>query len=99
MFCECRRNSAGALERGQFFRGLLLGQLDTPLDIPNSIEVLIHLCAISRAKAGQQAIDLLIHKIQNAAVLADARKPFSGVRAVAVAKEPLEDTARAVLHR
>src|SRR5207244_2277733 len=95
----CGRNSARTLERRQFFRRLLLGELDAPLDIAHSVEVLIHLCAITRSEPGQQPIDLLIYEIQNAAVLANARQAFSGVRAVAVAEEPLEDSAWTVLHR
>ena len=76
----------------------LLGALDAPLDLAHVLEILRHRLAIRRAELQLQARPLRLRdRVEDAAVLLDARQPLG--RAAALAEHPLEHLARIDLHR
>jgi hypothetical protein len=76
---------------------MLLGALDPPLDLPDALEVIAESGAIARTQTALQAPGALGDRVENAAVLLDAGRPFS--RVAAPAEDPVEDDPRVDLDR
>ena len=77
---------------------LLFGLLDAAFDVADRFQVLGQLAAVGCAQPAFQPVNIPRHIIQNAALLIQAGQAGGRVGAVAVAKQPLEDRARADLH-
>src|SRR4030095_8924182 len=86
------------IERRQFDVALLLGLLDSPLDVADRLGVLLDLGLIRRAELPAQAGPLFVDPIEEALLLLEARFAGGAAGAAAVAEQPLEDGARVVLH-
>ena len=90
-----RRGDAGRLldarrELGAF----LFRPLQPPLDLPDRVEVLVHLAPVGRAEAGDELARALAHDVQDALALPGPPGPaFRGQGHVVDAEEPLEDRA------
>ena len=78
---------------------LRLGVLDAPLDLAHRLQVLVELRAVAASEAALQAVDLIQHRVENAALPPQPRRPHLGVGAVDVPEEPVEHHARVGLHR
>src|SRR5260370_26289341 len=89
------REAEGGSERRQLGIPLRFRQLDAPLDIANRLEVLVDLAAVRRAEPSAQALHIIGDSIEHAAISQTCLR----TAAAAVAEKPLEDGARAVLHR
>ena len=96
---ERRRDALRLLERRQLDVALLLGAGDAPLDVSHGIGILLYLDAILRAEFGPQPGQLVVHRVQDALVLAHARLARAALGGAAVAEQALEHGARVVLHR
>ena len=83
---------------GQRLVHLGLGLLDAALDVAHRVEVLAELVAVAGAEVAAQVRHLVGHRVEEAAVLLDAREPGRGVGAAGVAEQPLEDRPRVGLH-
>src|SRR5437773_9946095 len=66
---ERRRHARWLIEGGQLARALLLGPLNTSLDVPNGVEILGELGSILRADRPRETRDLAADGIEEAAVL------------------------------
>ena len=90
---EDRGDGNQAIELRQLAIALRFGKLDAPLDVANRIEILVDLAAVGRAEPPAQALHVIGDGIEHAAIRQ------TRLRATAIAEQPLEDRARAVLHR
>src|SRR5439155_2033625 len=95
---EDLRGADGASDDGQLMVALLLRQFDAPLDIADSLQILVDLAAIRSADLQAQPLDVRVDGIKDTAVF-----PSEGQTRLRIgarfAKKALEDGAWAVLHR
>ena len=78
---------------------LLLGHLDATLDIANGVGILGQLRPIARTEFPHKVRYGLAHRVENAAIPSEAGTLLLRVRALDVAKQPLEDSTWIVFHR
>ena len=84
---------------GQLLVDLRLGLLDPALDVAHGLQVLAELQAIARSEVAPQRGHLVGHRVQEAAILLDARQPRGGIGAARVSQQALEHRPRVGLHR
>ena len=75
----------------------LLGERDAPLDLADVVEVVVEAREVARAQAPLQPTRVREHGVQDAAILALARRALLG--RAAVAEQALEHDLRVALHR
>ena len=96
---ERLRDGSRALHYRQRDVGVLLfGHLDAALDVADGIQVLGQLAAVGSAQPAGQAVNVSGDVIENAALLVQAGQAGRRISAFVVAKQPLEDGARADFH-
>ena len=78
---------------------LLLGFLDTPLDVSDRIEILRELVLVASPKRSPEPVRFTGHKVEDAPVLADTCESRPHVGAICGAKQPLEHCTGVVFHR
>ena len=86
-------------DQRQFLVALLLGFLDAAFHVPDRVEIFVELAAIALPEGALQVSHFRRDRVENAAILLDAREPRLRVGASGVAEQPLEHRARVVLHR
>ncbi len=96
---EHRRHALRLIDRRDLQVALLLGLLDAALDVADRFGVLVDLALILGAELAPQAGELLVHRIEDALVLAQPRLARRPLGAAGVAEQLLEHRARVVLHR
>ena len=94
-----QRNARRRRDRRQLAVGLLLGELDAPLDAADGLEVLVELPAVVGGEARLEMADLPLHRVEDAPLLLDAAATRLGARVAHVAEQALEDDARVGLAR
>ncbi len=95
---EHRRHALWLIERGQLEVALFLGLLDPAFDVTNRFCVLLHLRLVLHAQLSLQPGQRVGHRVEQALLLQTPGLARGPSRAAAVAKQPLEDRARVVLH-
>ena len=90
-------NAGRLIDLGQLSAALLLGLLNPALDVADGFQILVHADLVAGAESALQRADLVGHRVENAAVLADAVEPRRRVGRAAVAEQALEDRPRVVL--
>src|SRR4030095_4236260 len=83
----------------QLLVALLLGFLDPAFHVPDRLQIFVELAAIALPERALQVRDFRDDRVEDAAILFDARAPRRRVGASTVAEQPLEDRAGIVLHR
>ena len=87
------------IDERQLLIALRLGDLDALLDVADRVEILGELGPVALRQRALQVRDLLAHRVEHAALLAEPREPHLRIGAGAVAEQPLEHHARVVLRR
>src|SRR5580700_7113310 len=78
---------------------MLLGFVNAPLDIPDRFEILVEFALISGAQAGFHTREIGAHIVEDGTILPHALMAHRRIGCAPVAKQPLENRARADLHR
>ena len=96
---EHRRRTFGLLDVGQLDIDLLLGLLDSPLDVADGLRVLLHLYLVLRPYLAAEGAYLVRHGVEYARLLSQPRLPSRPLGGATVAEQSLEHGTRIVLRR
>src|SRR5262245_60899817 len=75
---------------------LFFGNLDPAFDLANRVQVFGHAATIVSSEISLEAMDLIVDRIENAALLLDASEPLFRCRTVA--EHAVENNSRVDLH-
>ena len=96
---EAGRDAGRLRHLGQSAVALRLGDLDAPLDVAHRVEIAGQLGAVAAAELAHQVGELLVHRVEDAAVHPQRAQPRLAAGAAHGAEQVLEHRARVGLHR
>ena len=99
MIVEAVGHAGRMVDDRQLARALFFGAGNPALDVTDRVEIFHELHAVAGANRSAQALRFRDHRVEHAAILADARAPRLRRGAAAVPEQPLEDDARVAFGR
>src|SRR5262249_1083843 len=94
-----RRYSGWMIDVRQLLVTLLFRVLNSPLDVSDCFEIFDEFDAVALPQRALEVGGFFGDRIENASVLPNPDEARFGIRAAAIAKQPLEHCARVVLRR
>ena len=92
-------NAGRMVDEGQLLVGLRFGELNTLLDVANRRQIFGEFHAIGRGQRALEMRDLFGDRVEDALLLAHARRAHLRIGRARVAEQTLEDDSRIVLRR